>query len=725
MRQVAAVCSSLIFGLILTGLGAVSPVVAAPSPSAAVQRPRPARPRATPRPAVSGQGFDMLKWNGGKFVYGVDYYPEAWPESQWPQDAEMMQAAGINFVRVGEFAWVKFEPEEGTFNFAWLDRALKVLNAHGIRAVIGTPTAAPPAWLYAKYPDIAAMDESGVRYRFGSRRNYCLHNPHFLAATRAIVRALAEHYKDNPAVLGWQIDNEVGDPDCYDPLCLRAFQDWCRAKYKTLDALNRAWGTVFWGHTYSAWSEVPMPWNTLFGAHNPSLALDYNRFFSDSTRDYVKLQADILREISPDRAITTNEMGMFDHIDYSELNRVIDFVAWDNYPMIRQEPDNFYSTGLSHDLMRGSKNQQAYMVMEQEGGLPGWQTFWSHQDAPAYYRLWAYQTVAHGADGVCYFRWRTSRYGTEQYWQGVLDQDSYPNARYQIVKQTGKELEQLTPALTGSRPVSQVAILVSPDSRWAFHIQPLTPTFNYNRQLLRYYSSFRRAGQDVDVVFPTDTFAGYKILVAPSLFVVDPELAAKLAQFVEGGGTLILTYRSGVKDEHNVFTDLTLPGPLAKLAGIAIHDYDPETTQKQEFIGQDGTHYPAGVWFDILTPTTATAVATYGESYYAGKAAATLNHAGRGNVFYVGSEPNGPEFYDRLAGEAVSMAGVARAPRIPEGVEMMVRQKAGKKVIFLLNFTGKAQTVALGEKTRDALTGESVPEDVAIKPLDARVLLAP
>jgi beta-galactosidase len=679
---------------------------------------------ATP-PGPPAKKFDLIHWNGGKFIYGVDYYPEAWNESLWNKDAEMMQAASINFVRLAEFSWAKMEPEEGKFDFTWLDRALKVLNAHGIRAVLGTPTVCPPAWLYAKYPDIAAMDENGVRYRFGSRRNYCLHNPHMIAATRAIVRAMAEHYKNHPGVLGWQIDNEVGGPDCYDEVCLRAFHSWCRAKYHTLDALNRAWGTVFWGHTYSAWSQVPLPWNTLYRVYNPSLELDYNRFFSGSTRDFVKLQADILREISPSKAITTNEMGMFDHVDYSELNRVIDFVAWDSYPMIRQEPADFLSTALSHDLMRGSKKQQNFMVMEEQGGLPGWQTFWSHQDTPEDYRLWTYQAIAHGADGICYFRWRTSRYGTEQYWQGVLDQDSYPNSRYKIVAQTGKEIEQLTPEITGSRPASDVAVLVSPDTRWAFHIQPLTQGFDYNRQLRRYYSGFRRAGIGVDVVFPDGEFSNYKILVAPSLFVIDPALTAKLTKFVEQGGTLILTYRSGVKDEHNVFTDLTLPGPLAKLSGIAVHDYDPETTQKQEVVAHNGKTNPAGVWFDILTPTTAEPLATYGKLYYAGEPAVTLNHFGNGSVFYVGTEPANPDFYDDLATRVSQAAGVERGPELPEGVEMAVRTKGGEKLIFLMNFTEAAQTVSLKEKTRDARTGESMPEAVALKPLDALVLLAP
>jgi beta-galactosidase len=668
--------------------------------------------------------FDLIAWNGGKFIYGVDYYPEAWNEGQWAKDAAMMQAAGINFVRLAEFAWVKLEPREGKFDFDWLDRALKVLNAHSIKAVLGTPTASPPAWLYAQYPDIAAMDENGVRYRYGSRRNYCLHNPHFIAATQRIVTAMAEHYKNHPGVLGWQIDNELGDPECFDAISQAAFQKWCQRKYKTLEALNKAWGTVFWGHTYQTWAEIPLPWNTLGKAHNPSLALDFRRFHSDSTHDYLKIQTTLLRRIAPTKAITHNEMGLYDNIDYSDLNRSLDFVAWDNYPMFGKDYANYLGAGLAHDLMRGSKNNQNFMVMEQEGGLPGWSVFWGRQAAPGLYRVWAYQAVAHGADGVCYFRWRTSRYGTEQYWQGVLDQDSYPNERYKIVAQTGKELAQLTDLLHGSRVVAPAALLISPESRWAFHIQPLVEGFNYDRQLHLYYDAFRRAGIDVDVLFPQSDFSPYKIIVAPSLFVVDKSLAAKLASFVNSGGTLILSYRSGVKDEHNVVTDLTLPGPLAELAGVAIHDFDPQITQEQDVVTPDGTSIPAHTWFDILDPTTAETILTYGKGYYAGKAAVTQNHVGTGSVYYVGTEI-AQEYCNQGIKAVAEQVGISPGPSAPEGVELAAREKEGKRILFLLNYTDQPQKLSLGQSYRNALSGEAQPAEVQLAPFDVKVLTTP
>jgi len=668
--------------------------------------------------------FDLIEWNGGKFIHGVDYYPEHWNETQWESDAKMMQAAGINFVRLAEFAWVKMEPVEGQFDFAWLDRALKVLNAHSIKVVLGTPTASPPAWLYAKYPDIAAMDENGVRFRYGSRRNYCIHNPNFIAATQRIVTAMAEHYKNHPGVLGWQIDNELGDPDCFDAASRTAFQRWCRRKYNTLEALNKAWGTIFWGHTYLAWSQIPLPWNTLGKTYNPSLALDFRRFQSDTTHSYLKIQTTLLRKIAPRKAITHNAMGMYDNVDYSLLNSSLDFVAWDNYPMFQKDYAGYFGPGLAHDLMRGSKNNQNFMVMEQQGGLPGWSIFWGRQAAPALYRVWAYQAVAHGADGVCYFRWRTCRYGTEQYWQGILDQDSYPNARYQTASQTGKELGQLTDLLRGSKVVSPVAILISPDSRWAFHIQPLVEKFDYNQQLHPYYDAIRRLGVNVDVVFPQSDFSSYKIIVAPALFVVDKPLVSKLTEFVKNGGTLVLSYRAGVKDEHNVVTDQTLPGPLAELAGVAIHDFDPHTNQEQEIAFVDGARHPARVWFDILDPTTARTLATYQKGYYAGKAAVTENSFGKGRVVYVGTEVSSPEFYSQGVEYLAQQAGVSLGPRLPEGVEYAVRENAGNRILFLLNYTEKPQSVALDRAYRNALTGQTEPLEVQVPPLEVKVLAA-
>jgi beta-galactosidase len=672
----------------------------------------------------AGKPIDLIEWNGGKFIYGADYYPEAWPESQWEKDATLMQEAGINFVRMGEFAWAKMEPEEGHFDFAWLDRALKVLNAHGIRAVLGTPTALPPSWLYEKYPDIAAMGANGVRYHCcGVRQNYCVHNADFLAATTRIVTVMAEHFKDHPGVIGWQIDNEVGGSKCYDPVSQAAFQAWCRRKYHTLDALKAAWGAIFWGLTYQSWREIPLPWDKLSDTSNPSLALDFDRFQSDSTHAYVGLQTAILRKIAPRQAITHNEwMGMLSEVDYYDLNRSLDFVAFDNYPTFQEDYSQYTGAGLPHDLMRGSKDNQNYMIMEQEGGLPGWGVFPGHRAPPALYRVWAYQSVAHGADGVCYFCWRTSRYGLEQDWAGILDQDSYRNSRYFAIAQTGKELAQLTPLLHGSKVVSPVALLVSPESLWALQIQAGVEDFQYDRQLHDYYDAFRRAGVSVDVAFPPSDLSAYRMVVAPALYVTDQALLNKLTAFVKNGGTLILTFRSGVKDEYNVVTDRTLPGAFADIAGVAIHEFDPQVNEEQEVVGPGESRFPTRCWSDILDPSTAKVLATYGKGYYAGKPAVTENSVGKGLVYYVGTESKSPFFYDRLVSLAAKKSLVALSEKIPAGVEVAVRQKSGKRIIFVLNYTSTDQIVPLDRACQNALTAKTEPQDVHIPAYQVKVL---
>ena len=418
-------------------------------------------------------------------------------------------------------------------------------------------------------------------------------------------------------------------------------------------------------------------------------------------------------------------MGMYSGVDYYDLNRSLDFVAWDNYPMFEKDYAQYTGPGLAHDLMRGSKDNQNYIMMEQEGGLPGWSVFWGRQAPPELYRVWAYQSVAHGADGVCYFRWRTSRYGTEQYWQGILDQDSYRNSRFQVVARTGKELGQLTELLHGSKVVSPVAVLVSPDSRWAFEIQPLVEDFHYDRQLHDFYDAFRRAGISVDVAFPQSDISAYRVVAAPALFVTDQTLADKLGAFVTNGGTLILTFRSGVKDEHNVVTNRTLPGAFAELAGVAIHEFDPQLNEAQEVVGPGESRFPARVWSDILEPTTAKVVATYGKGYYAGKAAVTENSVGKGLVYYVGTGSTSPFFYDRLIARAAQKNALPLNAKLPQGVEVAARQKAGTKILFVLNYTSNPQTVPLDQAYHNALTGRTEPMDVQVLPYDVKVLTTP
>src|SRR5215212_6049719 len=346
------------------------------------------------------------------FTFGVDYYPEHWPEARWSVDAQLMAEAGFNTVRLAEFAWSRLEPQPGVFDFAWL-----------VRAILGTPTASPPPWLMQAQPDLFRVDEQGRRLTFGNRREYCPSHPLYHDCTRAIVTVMAEHYAPHPHVVGWQIDNEFGDR-CYCPVCRDAFQHWLRRRYETLDALNGAWGTIFWSHVYTDWSQIPVPVAT-GGSPNPGLALDFARFASDTYVAYQQLQIDLLRSRTSGQFITHNLMGFgYDKINYYDLARELDLVTWDNYPRTQWslaadvDPSG---PALAAATMYGLK-QQPFWVMEQQAGPGGWELV-SVMPRPGELRLWAYQQIAHGADGIIFFRWRTARHGAEQYWHGLLEHD--------------------------------------------------------------------------------------------------------------------------------------------------------------------------------------------------------------------------------------------------------------------------------------------------------------
>ncbi|HUX77658.1 MAG TPA: beta-galactosidase, partial [Anaerolineae bacterium] len=405
------------------------------------------------------------------FHFGVDYFPEHWPEDRWPEDARLMAEAGFNVVRLAEFAWAKMEPQEEQYDFDWLDRAIAILASHDIRVVLGTPTASPPPWLMAQSPEFFRVREDGRRVTFGNRREYCPNNPVYHEYTRRIVTHMAKHYANHPAVIGWQIDNELGGR-CYCPICARAFQEWLRDRYGSLDALNQRWGTIFWSHTYTDWDQVPLPLTT-GGSPNPGLALDFLRFSSDSYVAVQQMQVEILRDKCPAHFVTHNFMGFgYDQIDYFDMARDLDFVAWDNYPRgfwdMRADVDPSQAA-LSCDTMRGLKRQNVW-VMEQQAGPSGWETV-STAPRPGELRLWAYQSIAHGADGIVFFRWRTARFGTEEYWHGLLDHHGRPGRRYEEIKRMGGEIKKAGEQLHGSTVKPSVAMILSYDSRFAFQIQ--------------------------------------------------------------------------------------------------------------------------------------------------------------------------------------------------------------------------------------------------------------
>lgn len=657
------------------------------------------------------------------FYFGVDYYPEHWPESRWPLDAQLMAEAGINVARLGEFAWSVMEPQDGVFDFAWLDRAIGVLAARNIKVVLGTPSATVPPWLWQKTPDIALVNEAGIPLNYGSRRDYSPTNAAYQQHVVRIVRQMASRYRDNPNVIGWQIDNEFGDR-CYSERSRRAFHEWLRRKYGTLDALNERWGTRFWSHVYTDWSQIPAPRSTTHAPHNPSPVLDYYRFMSDTYVAIQQLQIDAIRETCPPRQfITHNCMGFgYDKINYFDLAAPLDFVSWDNYPRgfwVAQAHIDPAPLALSHATIRGLK-RKGFWVMEQQSGPAAW-TVMPPMPRPGEIALWAYQAIAHGADGIVFFRWRSCRFGAEELWHGILDHDGKPRRRYAEVKQMGEQVARWGALLAGTEVRAAAAIMLSYDSRFAFQVQPNSPDFSYGQHMLTYFAALHRQNIAVDIVAPDADLTGYKLVIVPALYITEDDTVARLRAFTENGGTLVITTRSGVKDHSNVVVDLPLPGLLAPLCGVEVDEYDSLLTGHTRKLRFDGEGC-ATAWCDILHPTTAQVIAHYDEDYYAGQPAVTLNAVGTGQVIYAGTIGDAA-FVRSLVSHVCLLAGVSGLLTTPPSVEVTARWKGEQRLLFVLNHSNQPQPVSLDQRYRDLLTGEQVAGTVELRPKRVMVLV--
>ena len=661
------------------------------------------------------------------FYFGVDYYPEHWPEERWPIDARLMAEADFNVVRLAEFAWSKMEPSEDQFDFDWLDRAIAILHSYGIKVVLGTPTASPPPWLMSKSPELFRVREDGLCVTFGNRREYCPNNSLYHDYTRRIVTEMAEHYADHPAVIGWQIDNEFGDR-CYCSICAQQFQTWLRSRYEALDELNQKWGTVFWSHIYSDWTEIPLPLTT-GGSPNPGLALDFYRFCSDSYVTYQQMQIDILRAKCPGHFITHNLMGFgYDRLNYFDLARNLDFVAWDNYPRMQWtmekgvEPSSY---ALSLDTMRGLKSKNIW-VMEQQAGPGGWEML-SVTPRPGELRLWAYQSIAHGADAIVFFRWRTARFGTEQYWHGLLDHDAFPSRRYEEIKRMGAEIKAVGDEILGSQVKSSVAMMLSYDSRFAFQIQPNNPRFNYPEHFHQIYRAFYQQHVSIDIIAPNADLSSYKLIIAPTLHLVTDATAENLKRYVQAGGTLVVTQRTGVKDESNTVVNQRLPGLLAEVCGVEVEEYDSLSSTMQNCLEftvpelADAQKPIVGVLCDILKPNGAIVVARYTQDYYAGKPAITLNRFGAGRAIYIGAVGDA-QLYDPLAKWLLSTTGLQDSFAAPHGVEATQRMQGDKYLRFILNHNDSLQTIHLEGSYINLLNRMQYKGDVQVDPFEVLIL---
>ena len=636
-------------------------------------------------------------------MLGTAWYPEQWPETRWEADLALMQQAGIHVVRVGEFAWSHMEPREGQYELDWLERAIAAAGRHGIYTLVGTPTAAPPAWLTRTYPDTLRMAEDGRRAEHGNREQYSFANPKYRDLARKIAGQMARRFGHNPYVLGWQIDNEY-EMASFDPDTKAQFQQWLKARYGTLDKLNAAWTTEYWSEAYSDWNQIPI--QTGYG--NPGLLLSWMRFVSDTWRGYQKNQIDAIRANADTRQfITTNTMGWFDGYDHYTVEQDLDLAAWDDY--VGQGHLDPAKNGAADDLTRGFKRKN-FWIMETQPGSVNWAGVNNSLDKGEV-RAMAWHNVGHGADVVSYWQWRSALNGQEQYHGTLVGSDGTPVPLYPEVQQLGTEFAKAGPVLAGTSPKSEIAVLYSYDSRWAIQWQKHNHDYDPVAELVSYYRPLRAISQSIDVIPPTDPLTPYKLVVAPGLNVLSDAAASNLIEYVRQGGHLVLGQRSAMKDQDNGLQPQRQPGPLADLLGGRVEQYyaliDPVPVT-----GKFGSSQ-GKLWAELLSANNheTEVLATYGESngWLDGMPAAITRKTGKGRITYLGAWLDEAGMAS-AAKWMTDISGVKPAlEAVPDGVEVCPRYGSKGTVYILVNFSKTQQSVSLPSPMTDVLEGGSKP----------------
>lgn len=638
---------------------------------------------------------------------GVCYYPEQWPQAMWAEDAARMRAMGIRIVRIAEFAWAKMEPRPGEYDWAWLDQAIETLAGAGLQIVLGTPTAAPPRWLVDKHPDMLAVDAQGHTKGFGSRRHYCFSHEAFRDASRSIVEAMARRYGQHPAVIAWQTDNEYGCHDTvlsYSAAAVRRFRVWLAERYGTVEALNDAWGNVFWSMGYTSFEQICAPVSLPTFA-NPIHALDYRRFASDEVIRYNRMQVEILRTHSPGRDVLHNFMGFFAEFEHHEMARDLDIATWDNYPLgftdiahfiADEDRQRWMRTGhpdvsaFNHDLYRGLCKGR-WWVMEQQAGPVNWANA-NPAPLPGMVRTWSWEAFAHGAEVVSYFRWRQVPYAQEQMHSGLHTPDDQLDVGGAEATQVARELALVQP---GPAVQARVALVFDYTAKWMHDIQPHGAAVDYYSEVFAWYSALRRIGLDIDILpAGADSFAGYALVVVPALTVIDE---APLERLQACGAQLVFGARSGAKTARFAVPDGLPPGPLRTLVPMRVTRVESLRSGVSIPVLAAGRELgSAGIWRDLIEPSGDTEVlARFGDGH-----PAILRH---GKVRYFAGSFAPALLLDQL--ETCAREAGLTVRRVDDGLRLRRRGK----LQFAINHGPHSARVPAPAGAHFVLGGEVVP----------------
>ena len=669
------------------------------------------------------------------FLHGGDYNPDQWPPDVWVNDMRLMHLAHVNSASVGIFSWTALEPEEGHFTFEWLDRIMDMLAENGVYAVLSTPSGARPAWLSQKYPEVLRMRPERLRNLHGTRHNHCLTSPIYREKTGIINTQLAERYQNHPALLVWHVSNEYGG-DCHCDLCNAAFRTWLQRKYETLDDLNQAWWTGFWSHTFTDWSQIESP-SPVGEPFLHGLNLDWKRFITDQTIDFMCNEIEPLRRFTPHVPITTNFMGLYPGLNYWNLAPHLDVISWDSYPSWHQEisdAERAAQIAFVHDMNRSMKAGKPFMLMESTPSVVNWQQY-AKLKRPGMHLLSSIQAVAHGSDTVQYFQWRKSRGSSEKFHGAVVDHTGDEHTRvFRSVIEVGQVLEKLDD-IVGTTIRPDVAIIYDTENRWAIEdVQGLmSGDKGYVTTCINHYQAFWKRGIPVDVIDMEQSLNSYRLVIAPMLYMVRPGVAERITKFVENGGTFVGTYWSGIVDENDLCFLGGFPGPLRQTLGIWAEEIDtlyptdentlrPTDDNLLKLTGEYKIHELC----DLIHAETAHVLATYGSDFYVGRPALTVNPLGHGQAYYIAARTEQrflDEFYNALVDD-LNIHPIIHAP-LPVGVSVSERSDGKKRFVFVMNFAGVSANVELNHQSyNDLLTGEAIQNRLELPPFGVRILSA-
>lgn len=630
---------------------------------------------------------------------GVDYYPEQWDASLLEQDLDTIVELGCNVIRIAEFSWHLMEKQEGQYDFSFFDRVIEKAKERNLKVIMGTPTATIPAWLAKKHPDILSEFEGGKKRAFGGRHVYCFNSPHMYAYSEKIIRELVGHYKDEESIVEWQIDNEIGHEGsdvCYCENCQKAFQTYLSKKFAgDMDALNETYGTTFWSQEYNTFDEIPTPSETIT-THNPALRQDWERFRSQSIVDFMAFQAKLIKEISPE-AVVMHDFpggGLGKHVDYSKVAKTLDQAAYNNYPVWggQKEPIAPHEIAFALDYIRGLKGEN-FWITEAIMGAQGHDVT-GFLPRPNQAKMWSYQSMAHGADSLMYFRYRGATKGAEQFCYGIIDADNVKRRKFYEVQSFFHDIIKYREAMEA--PVkNEAAIVYDYDSLASFRIQRQSILLDPAAEMQKFYKAFYDQNVGVDVIPEDRDFSSYKVVILPQMIITKPEMEEKVEAFVKNGGTVIVTYRHAVKDaNNNVPFGETLPVHYNALAGLTVEeteslqDYDAfPVVGSGVFEGVEGT---GGIFRDMIKVQDAEVLFRYADAFYQEFAAVTRKQTGKGTLYYVGCGLE--EKITKLLMEQVMRNCHFQMVPSEEGLEIVTRGNEKQKVTMYINHNAKEVT---------------------------------